>query len=340
MKYRFRRAPMLLAVPVALLTLASVPRVQALFVPSPQMVERLVQVSLEKPPADPPVHLDVPYRSTLMRTHRLDIYEPTGGATNTATDGRADTSSEDAVVHDRAAAGASDHVPGVTARPPIVVFLHGGSWIQGDKITIRIVDRFLSRMREAGYFVAAVNYTTSIFTGISGTLENARAAIRWLANHADEYGYDPYRIGLYGVSAGGHLALLAASTMDSSDLDFSFVFAECAPTDLVGMRDGDAFDKSGVFRVFPETRLRDLSPIAHVSDDLPPVLIFHGGQDRTVHLNQSTRYVDALDEAGGEAELVVYPQGDHAFLNMTPDEWFEQESVALDFFAEHFEPDL
>ena len=183
MKHRIRRAPVYLALPLALLALANVPRVQALFVPSPQMVERLVQVSREMPPADPPVHLDVPYRSTLLRTHRLDIYEPT--RTNAA------------------------------SRAPLVVFLHGGSWIQGDKVTIRIVDRFLSRMREAGYFVAAVNYTTSIFRGISGTLENTQAAIRWLVEHADEYGYDRTRIGLYGVSAGGHLALMAASRMAS-----------------------------------------------------------------------------------------------------------------------------
>ncbi|MFW5689696.1 MAG: alpha/beta hydrolase [Spirochaetota bacterium] len=308
MKRRFRRAPVALALPIALLLLADTPRVQALFVPQPLVVERLVREAREMPPAEPTVHRDIPYHTTLRRTLRLDIYEPLGNV-------------------------ASDQAP------PIVVFLHGGSWIQGDKVTIRIVDRFLSRMRQAGYFVAAINYTTSVFRLLGGTLENTKRAIRWLAAHAEEYGYDPHRIGLYGVSAGGHLALMAASTMQLEEAGFAFVFAECAPTDLVGMREGDAFENSRVFRLFPEDRLRALSPITHVIEDLPPVLLFHGGEDQTVSLRQSERYAEALEEAGGEAEFVVYPEGDHAFLNLSDETWYRQETRALEYFAAKFAAD-
>lgn len=84
----------------------------------------------------------------------------------------------------------------------------------------------------------APNYTTSVLRGLDGPLENAKAAIRWVVDRAEEYGYDPQNIGLYGVSAGGHLALVAASTMDRPDFSFSFVFAECAPSDLIALRDG------------------------------------------------------------------------------------------------------
>jgi len=78
-------------------------------------------------------------------------------------------------------------------------------------------------MREAGYFVAAVNYTTTVLGGINGPVENTKAAVRRLAEEADRFGYDPQNMGLYGVSAGGHLGLLAGSTMESDAFSFTAV---------------------------------------------------------------------------------------------------------------------
>jgi dipeptidyl aminopeptidase/acylaminoacyl peptidase len=129
---------------------------------------------------------------------------------------------------------------------------------------------------------------------------------------------------------------MALSTMEQSDFSVSFAFIECAPTDLVGMRDGEAFENASVFKLFPERRLRELSPIHYASADLPPILIFHGDQDRTVDISQSQRYVQAVEAAGGEAELVRYPGGDHVFLNFSDEMWYEQESRALAFFAREF----
>ncbi|MFW5745745.1 MAG: alpha/beta hydrolase [Spirochaetota bacterium] len=340
-----RRLPVLFAVPFALVLGASLAPVQSLYLPSPDLVRRLVAESEAKPPAPPVVHRDVVYDRSLLRAHRLDVYEPTAlwepatgggeaGATGERAGRTADTHGRTADTHGRTA-----DTHGRTAeavRPPVVVFFHGGSWIQGDKITIRVVDRFLARMREAGYFVVAVNYTTSIARGLVGPVENARRALRWVVRQADAYGWDSGNVGLYGVSAGGHVALMAASTAELAAGKLAFAFIECAPTDLVAMREGDAYEQSGVFRLFPESRLRELSPVTHVHADLPPILIFHGGRDRTVAMNQSELYVDALREVGGRAELVRYPEGDHAFLNLPDETWYEQESRALDFFDRAF----
>ena len=311
-----RRLPVLLAIPFALLLGASLPQVQALYLPSPDLVRRLVAESEAKPPAPPVVHRDVVYHRSLLQAHRLDVYEPTAPWEPGSGAG---------------GAGATD-----AARAPVVVFFHGGSWIQGDKITIRVVDRFLARMRGAGYFVVAVNYTTSIVRGLAGPVETARRAVRWVAGQADSYGWDAHNMGLYGVSAGGHVALMAASTLELSDASLAFAFIECAPTDLVEMREGDAFERSGVFGLFPESRLRELSPVTHVTEELPPILIFHGGRDLTVAMDQSELYVEAVREAGGRAELVRYPEGDHAFLNLPDETWYEQETRALEFFDRAF----
>lgn len=299
-----RAASFLLAILLFSTLLVTLPSVQDMFTPSPKTLERLMELSYNKPPAPGKVYLDVPYRESLFRTFALDIYEPL--------------------------------VPYEHGHAPAVVFFHGGSWIKGDKVTIRVVDRFLSRMRSQGYFVIAVDYTTSALRGLSGPLKNTKAALDWIGAHAGEYGYDSGRIGLYGVSAGGHLALMAISTSEEPNVDISFAFIECAPTDLVGMRDGEAYDNSGVFKLFPERRLRKLSPITYVNEDLPPILIFHGDQDRTVDIAQSERYVEAVRDAGGDAELVRYPGGGHVFLNYPDEMWYQQESRALEFFAEKF----
>ena len=281
-----------------------IPAVQGLVVPMPGTIRTLVRESEAKPPAGGVVHRDLVYRDGAFRDQHVDIYEPlaefSGGT------------------------------------PPIVVFFHGGSWIHGDKITIRVVDRFLRRMREAGYFVAAVNYTTNLLRGFEGPLDNTRVAIRWLAEQASRYGYDRHNMGLYGVSAGGHLALLAVSTMEHDGFSPAFVFAECAPTDLVAMKEGEAFEHSFTFRFFSERRLRELSPLHHINDALPPVLLFHGGRDQTVHVRQSERYAAALKEAGRPVDLIVYPEGDHAFLNLSDEMWYRQETTGLAWFDLHF----
>lgn len=297
-------AVVLLVVVAAAAAFVFVPAVQGIVVPMPGTIRELVEESEEKTPVDGVVHRNLVYTGTDADEQRLDIYEPLA--------------------------------PFSDGQSPLVVFLHGGSWIHGDKITIRVVDRFLRRMREAGYTVAAVNYTTSVLRGLRGPLENTRDAVLWLADQAPRFGYDEHNIGLYGVSAGGHLALMAASTMEQEGFTFAFVFAECAPTDLIGMRDGDAFDHSIAFRAFPERRLRELSPIHHINQKLPPVLIFHGGQDQTVHVRQSERYAEALEAAGLPVELVIYPEGDHAFLNLSDEMWYKQETRGLAWFDRRF----
>lgn len=307
------RGSTLLALPIFLFIALSLPRVQAIYAPAPLLVRRLVAESEARPPVPGVVHRDVTYTWLGLRPLRLDVYEPT--------------------------------VAFAEGRAPAVVFYHGGSWIQGDKITIRVVDRFLDRMRARGYFVIAVNYTTSILRGLRGPVRATERSLLWIAENAARFGYDPGNLGLYGVSAGGHVALMAASRLsapvDERDdsthsLNLAFAFIECAPTDLIAMREGDAFENSSTFRVFPERVLRELSPVEHVHAGLPPVLIFHGGLDEVVHIDQSRRYVDAVREAGGTAELVVYPDGDHAFLNLPDDVWYRQESRALEFFAREF----
>ncbi len=333
--------PLLFAIPFTLYGAIALPLTQRFFLPPPETITRLIAYSRNQPAPAEPVLYDVEYHSDLLRRYRLDIYGPLDGSAASPADASpADDSPTGNAPPDVSAA--------FRAAAPVIVFYHGGSWLRGDKITIRVIDRFLRRMRSRGWYVVSVNYTTSLLRGIGGPVGLARSAYGWVVENADLYGWDSSRIGLYGISSGGHVALMTAASpgkefsslpngfTDSSRTRPAFVLAECAPTDLVAMREGDAFENSGSFRLFPRRRLKKLSPIQRVSPHMPPVLLYHGDADRTVDVDQSIRYAAALNDAGGDAELHIWPGGDHAFLNYSDAQWDEQEQIALRWMEERF----
>ena len=272
--------------------------VVALIKPDERIVGELIEEADALPPPPGVVHTDLVYRSSPTAKKRLDLYEPL-----------------------------TEYTPG---RAPLVVFYHGGSWIYGDKVTIRIIDRFLARMRSEGYFVAAVNYTTSILRGFGGPVDNGIAAVRWLREQSSRYGYDPDDIALYGVSAGGHVALMTEIEYREEGC-ISMVLAECAPSDLVAMAQGEAFDASSSLALLPDSYLRRFSPVYSVAADMAPVLIYHGDADEMVDVAQSIRLARAVNGAGGHAELEIYRDGTHAFLGMSDSLWYRQETRALKF---------
>ena len=55
-----------------------------------------------------------------------------------------------------------------------------------------------------------------------------------------------------------------------------------------------------------------------------------------MHVHQSTCYAEAIEEIGGSVELVIYPEGNHAFLNLSDEVWYEQETRALAYFEKQF----
>ena len=92
--------------------------------------------------------------------------------------------------------------------------IHGGGWLEGDKSSfstaaVRTPGNIFD-FAEHGLAAATMNYRLSGEATYPVALEDCQTAIAWLRAHADEFGLDPKRIGVYGNSAGGHLALLLA----------------------------------------------------------------------------------------------------------------------------------
>jgi len=102
------------------------------------------------------------------------------------------------------------YIPRGAARPmPVIVWLHAGGWRAGDRKQAPDLSRHFA---SHGFAMASIDYRLSGEATFPAQLHDVKAAIRWLRAHGGGYGIDGGRIGLWGASAGGHLATLAALT--------------------------------------------------------------------------------------------------------------------------------
>lgn len=90
---------------------------------------------------------------------------------------------------------------------PAIIFLHGGGWETGDKASMlgKGSSKFFAKN---GYFAVSVNYRLSGEATFPAQIHDVKSAIRWVRKYADKYNVNPNKIGIWGHSAGAHLAAL------------------------------------------------------------------------------------------------------------------------------------
>ena len=216
------------------------------------------------------------------------------------------------------------YAPADASGLPVMVFIHGGGWRQGDKGQATEKGRFFA---EHGHVFVSVNYRLSPAVQHPTHIEDVIRALAWVKTEIAAYGGDPARISVMGHSAGAHLAALAG-------VDTSRLAAEgLAPADLstVICLDGAGYDISwqvnelGGARVGPmfrsafgndEEGWNDASPVvqAKTASDLPRYLIFHVAS-RDDSRRQSQRLAEAVRASGGQAAVVATPGKTHGTIN-------------------------
>ncbi|HMO85276.1 MAG TPA: alpha/beta hydrolase, partial [Lacipirellulaceae bacterium] len=194
-------------------------------------------------------------------------------------------------------------------RLPVVVLIHGGAWLAGHK---RDALRPAQPLIESGqYAVASIGYRLSGEAQWPAQIHDCKAAIRWLRAHADAHRLDADRIGVWGASAGGHLAAVLGTSGDVATLEgdlgphrdvssrVACVVDYFGPTDFLQMNrtaipgarlDHDsphapeALLVGGPIQEHRE-RVATANPITYVTPDDPPFLLVHGTQDELVPVN-------------------------------------------------------
>ncbi|MCG3178833.1 MAG: Acetyl esterase [Phycisphaerae bacterium] len=202
---------------------------------------------------------------------------------------------------------------------PAVVYLHGGGWQGGDRGQFARHAAFLTTLGIAGL---CVTYRLSGEACWPACFDDARAAVAWLREHADELGVDGRRIASCGGSAGGHLAaLLAVRGAGASAVAAAVCFNPVlrVPRGENGKlaRESEVKLLGGGPDEMPD-RYREASPLAHVSPACPPMLLLHGQRDEIVSIEDPQQFEQAMRRVGARCELEAYPDVGHGWFNRSP----------------------
>ena len=224
------------------------------------------------------------------------------------------------------------HLPGVSQWDkslPAVVVIHGGGWNHGAKSDFYKFDRWLTCN---GFAVFDINYRLAgPQSRFPAQRDDVIAAVKWVQQHASEYGADGTKIALLGRSAGAQLALLAAYFLASpagahavAVSPVRAVVAFYGPTDLIWGYDNvmqpDVINARFLLENYlggspasAEAAYKSASPLLSVSKLCAPTLLLHGKRDHLVGFHHTELLKAALDQSGVPAEVLALPTADHAF---------------------------
>ncbi len=247
---------------------------------------------------------DLPYAS-ISRAQKLDIYLPEGK----------------------------------TGPFPVIVSIHGGAFMMGDKRDGQVKPMLEGIKR--GYAVVSVNYRMSGEALFPANIIDVKAAIRWIRANAEKYQLNPDKIAVWGGSAGGNLASLAGTSGGVMDFeDFSLGNEEFSsrvqavvdwfgPVNFLkmdeqlrdsgnGTPDHSAADSpeskvlGAKITEIPET-VKKANPETYITTDDPPFFIEHGTKDGTVPTQQSNEFYAKLLKVLGndKVTLTLLPGAGH-----------------------------
>lgn len=228
-----------------------------------------------------PTYKDVAYAS-VSATQKLDIYLPSGNGPF-----------------------------------PVVIVIHGGGFMVGDKANPALGDELLA----AGYAVVSVNYRLAAEAKYPAQIQDVKAAVRFLRANAAQYKLDPERFAAFGQSAGGNLAATLGTSCGVAALEgaelgnaeqsscVQAVVDWFGPTDFLQMdaqfagascpanhNDASSPESQVIgapIQTVPE-KAQAANPITYVSAKAPPFLIQHGTADCNVPPQQGQLLYDAL----------------------------------------------
>lgn len=220
---------------------------------------------------------------------------------------------------------------------PTLVLVHGGGWDEKDRTDGPSVALALA---SAGILVVSLDYRLASEAKYPAALQDINYGVRWVKVHAHEFG-GRGRVGIYGYSAGGHLAVLAA--LRPSDPRYGALALPQAPE----VNSKVSYLISGWSVLFPLERLKRAeadhetgmiekhklffgTPEVHLEatpalileggevKEVPPALFFQGTRDRWTTVDEFQRVAADWRKVGGQADVLLLEGEKHSFLNDTP----------------------
>lgn len=214
------------------------------------------------------------------------------------------------------------YLPANERRPPLVVYLHGGAWMNGDK------SQYPAFLVEHGFAVASLDFRSTLVAKFPANVHDIKAGIRFLRAKANEYGYRAERIAIMGASSGGHLAALVGVTNRNAELegtegehadhssDVQAIVSYFGASNLTTILSqstppGHEMRAPALVKLLgatveeaPEVA-KLASPVFQVDRGDPPLMLLHGDQDLQMPINQSHELEGAYRKAGLFVDFMV-----------------------------------
>jgi acetyl esterase/lipase len=216
---------------------------------------------------------------------------------------------------------------------PAILEVHGGAWNNNDRTQNAPRDEALAA---TGLVIASIDFRLGTEAPYPASMADVNYATRWLKASATEFGATPEALGGLGLSSGGHMIMLSAmrprdpryaamplDAMPDLDASLSYVMMgwpvldpyaryhharQQGKTELLASHDRYFRDEATMQEANPQLILERGETV-----ELPPALIFQGGEDDVLSPRTAERFVEAYGRAGGVIELAIFPHAGHGY---------------------------
>jgi pectinesterase len=231
---------------------------------------------------------------------------------------------------------------------PAIVCIHGGGWAKGNRTSHAKIAQALANR---GYVAATISYRLSGEAPFPAAIQDCKAAVRFLRANAKEFGIDSDKIGAIGLSAGGHLTALLATSHGVDELEgkggnpvhssrIQAAVPMGAQTDFLSERTREVSKERQIWKQFMSGSQQErpkayrlASPLEHLDKDDPPCLFVIGETDD--ESTRATKFRNRMEELGISSRIEVIEGAPHGLL--AKQVWFDQMIEAAD---NHFKKTL
>lgn len=201
-----------------------------------------------------------------------------------------------------------------SSKAPVIIFFFGGGWNGGTPKQFYEQSRYLANQGmvaiSAEYRVKSRNNTTPF-----ECVKDAKSAVRWVRQHAQQLGVNPNKIVASGGSAGGHIAACTGIIKGYEEAGEDFSLSSVPNAMILFNPVLDTSEKGYGSERFDKDYKTSISPCHHIDSNIMPTLLFHGTGDKTVPFENAERFTKLMQKAGNQCELVAFEGRNHGFFN-------------------------
>ena len=201
-----------------------------------------------------------------------------------------------------------------------ILIIQSGAWYSGSPPPEQSVVHN-QMVLDKGFTVFIVRHGSGSKYVVPEIVDDLHRCVRFIRANAARFGVDPRRLGAYGGSSGGHLALMLATTADDGDPKakdellrtsdrLAAVVAYCPPTDIRPWFKTNRWKEYPAFRFDPAIA-GAYSPLLLVSAATAPTLLVHGDKDPVVPIEHSQKILAEMQKNHVPCELMVIKGADH-----------------------------